>query len=73
MNYEQALKKAEQIGASKAGKLELLAMICQSLASIHAINPRLVYEGARKLDLDARQVAKLAVDDVAGLADLMFV
>jgi hypothetical protein len=73
MTYEQALKKAEQIGASKAGRQEFLALICKSLASVHAISPALVYAGATKLGLDARQVAKLADSDPVGLGDLMFV
>jgi len=73
VTYEQALKKAERVGASRAGKLEFLALICKSLASIHAVNPALVYAGATKLNLDAKQVAKLAVDDPVGLGELMFV
>lgn len=72
MTYEQALKRAERVGASRAGKLELLAMICKSLASLHAINPALVFEGAKKQRLDAKQVARLGVDDPVGLGDLMF-
>lgn len=73
MSYDEALRRAEKFGASKAGRLELLAMICQTLAAIHAISPRLVFEGATKLKLDAKQVAKLGVDDPVRLADLMFV
>jgi hypothetical protein len=72
MTYDEALKRAEKVGARKAGRQEFLAMICQSLASIHAINPRLVYAGATKLDLDAKQVATLAINDPVGLGDLMF-
>jgi hypothetical protein len=72
MSYEQALKKAERVGASRAGKQEFLALICKTLASIHAVNPALVYAGATKLNLDARQVAKLAEANPAGLGDLMF-
>jgi hypothetical protein len=72
MTCDEALKRAEKVGASKAGKQEFLAQICKTLASIHAINPGLVYVGATKLGLDARQVAKLADTDPAGLGDLMF-
>jgi hypothetical protein len=73
MTYDEALKRAERVGASQAGKLEFLAMICKSLANLHAVNPRLVFDGAKKLKLDAKQVAKLAVDDPVAFGDLMFV
>ena len=73
MTYDEALKRAERVGVSKAGKQEFLALICKSLAGLHAINPALVYAGAMKLDLDAKQVAKLAVDDPVALGNLMFV
>jgi len=73
MTYEQALKRGEKAGASKARTEEFLALLCKSLASLHAINPALVFEGAKKLNLTAKQVAKLAVDDPVGLGDLMFV
>jgi hypothetical protein len=72
VTYDEALERAEKIGASRAGKLEFLALVCKSLATIHAINPGLVYAGATKLGLDAGQVAKLADTDPAGLGDLMF-
>jgi hypothetical protein len=73
MTYEQALIKGEKVGASKAGTEEFLALLCESLASVHAISPALVFNGARKQGLSAKQVAKLAVDDPVGLGDLMFV
>ncbi len=73
VTYEQALKKAERVGASRAGAQEFLALVCKTLASLHAVNPALVFEGAKKLKLDAKQVAKLADSDPAGLGDLMFV
>jgi hypothetical protein len=73
MTYEQALKKGEKAGASKAGPEEFLALLCKTLAVIHAINPALVFEGAKKQGLTAKQVTKLAADDPVGLGDLMFV
>jgi hypothetical protein len=66
------LKRGERAGASKAGEQEFLALICKSLATLHAISPALVFEGAKKLNLSAKQVAKLAVDDPVALGDLMF-
>jgi len=72
MTYEQALKSGERAGASKVSTEEPLALLCMSLASIHAINPALVFEGAKKQRLTANQVVKLAVDDPVALGDLMF-
>lgn len=73
MTFNQALKQAEKIGASKAEGKALLAMLCQTLASIHAISPALVYAGAIKEGIDAKALVKLADADPVALGDLMFV
>ena len=73
MTYQQALKKAGAVGASKADGKALLAMLCNTLASIHAINPGLVFEGAVKQGIDARALVKLADANPVALGDLMFV
>jgi len=73
MTYQQALKSARKIGASKTQGHAFLAMACETLASIHAINPALVYEGAIKQGLDANALMKLADADPVVLGDLMFV
>jgi hypothetical protein len=70
LNYEQALQEARRVGAGKCGGLALLAQTCETLARVHAISPRLVFEGAMKQGLDAEQVRKL---DAVSLGDLMFV
>lgn len=70
MTYEQALERMKEVGASKAEGLPLLAMTCQALSFAHAINPKMAYDGARKLNLDAKAVRKLAP---VALGDLMFV
>jgi hypothetical protein len=72
MTYQQALKKCWKVGASKAEGKPFLAMVCQTLASIHAINPKLVYEGAVKQGIDAKALVKLADTDPVALGDLMF-
>ena len=72
MSYDQALKHGAKVGASKAEGESLLAMLCQSLAAVHAINPRLVYEGAMNQGLTYKDVAKLGADDPVALGDLMF-
>src|SRR5689334_899408 len=46
MTYTQALQAANKVGASNAEGKPLLAMICRSLAAVHAINPALVFERA---------------------------
>lgn len=73
MTYTQALQRAEGIGASKAEGKPLLAMVCRTLAAIHAINPGLVYEGAVKQGIDSKALMKLADTDPVALGDLMFV
>ena len=69
MTYDEALKAAKRVGASKAEGLPLLAMTVATLALAHAINPKLVYAGAIKRSLTAFSVRKL---DPVSLADLMF-
>jgi hypothetical protein len=73
MTYQQALKKAEKDGASKAEGMALLAQICRTLAHVHAINPALVFQGAIKQGIDAKALVKLADADPVALGDLMFV
>ena len=73
MTYNQALQTAQKIGASKAQGKALLAMLCESLAYVHAINPALVFAGAVKQGIDAKALMKLADADPVALGDLMFV
>lgn len=70
MTYEKALEQLKRVGAGNAEGLPLLAMTCKALSLAHAINPKLAYEGARKLSLNARAVRRL---DPIALGDLMFV
>src|SRR5205809_1693329 len=72
MSYDQALKHGAKVEASKAEGDCLLAMLCKTLAVVHAINPRLVYEGAKKQGLAYKDVAKLGANDPVALGDLMF-
>lgn len=69
MSYEAALEKARQVGAGRCKGMALLAITCEALSHVHAISPRLVFEGARKKGLTAKQVRKL---DPVALGDLMF-
>jgi hypothetical protein len=70
MTYEKALEQMKKVGASKAEGLPLLAMTCQALSLVHAVNPKRCYDGARKMNLDASAVRKL---DPIALGHLMFV
>ena len=69
MTYKAALQASKKSGASKAEGLPLLAMTVATLALVHAISPRLVYEGAIKQRLTAAQVRRL---DGVSLGNLMF-
>jgi hypothetical protein len=69
LTYEQSLNEAQQVGAGKCNGLALLALTCEALSHVHAVNPRLVFEGARKKGLDAKRVRRL---DPVALGDLMF-
>jgi hypothetical protein len=69
MTYETALEKSRKVGASKAEGLPLLAMTLKALSCLHAINPKMAYKGARKMNLDANAVRKL---DPNALGNLMF-
>jgi hypothetical protein len=73
MQYDTALTIGAKAGASRARGDSMLALVCSTLASVHAINPRLVYEGAKKQNLTYKAVYKLAAEDAVALGDLMFV
>lgn len=71
LSYEDALKTAKKVGASKAEGLPLLAQTIWTLSQVHrGINPKMVYDGALKKGLSAAEVRKLGPFD---LGDLMFV
>lgn len=69
MTYEEALLSLRRTGIAHARGLPHLAMTVQTLASIHAIVPALVYEGARKRGLSSKELLSLPPHE---LADLMF-
>ena len=73
MSHDDALKHGAKVGVSKAEGDTMLALLCRSLAAVHAINSRLVYEGAKKRGLTYKDVSKLGANDSVALGDLMFV
>jgi hypothetical protein len=55
LTYKLALEEGQN-GWSERGLWQraLLAMLCQTLAGIHAINPSLVYQGAIRMGIDSQ-------------------
>lgn len=69
MTFEQALAAAKKIGLSKVDGVPLLAVTVETLGMVHAVSPKLVFDGAVKKRLSASQVRKLPP---VNLGDLMF-
>jgi hypothetical protein len=70
MTYEQAIAAADKQGAGRAEGVPLLAQTIATLCLLHrGVNPRMAYDGARKLGFTARDVRKL---QPAEFSDLMF-
>ncbi len=62
--YDKALAKAEEVGAKHADDAGLMAMLCDSLPFIvGSVAPRLVWEGAQKSGMTARELCRLASKD----------
>jgi len=70
--YQKALKKASEVGASKATGDALLAQTCKMLSMCHAVNPEMLYNGAKKRKIDSRSLVKLAHEDIGAFAFLPF-
>jgi hypothetical protein len=74
MTYEAALKSGKKIGASNCNETELLAWICSGLQlTCGAVSPKLVFEGAQKKGLKAKDIAKMVHDNPAAIEELMWV
>lgn len=74
MTYEDVLKSAKRVGASNCNETQLLAWVCAGLQmSCGAVSPKLVFEGAQKKGLTAKEITKLAHDDPLAVAELMWV
>jgi len=74
MTYEAALKSGHKKGAAHCNDTEMLAWFCSGLQlTCGAISPKLVFEGAQKKGLTAREVAKLAHNDPMAIEELMWV
>lgn len=74
-SYEQTLKAAKKVGASRANDTELMALFCEgSLQTLcGAVAPSLVWEGAQTKGLSSQELAVLAANAPMEVADLMWV
>lgn len=73
--FDEALARCQEIGASRADDPDLMAAFCQYDLQIlvGAVAPKLVWEGARKKGFTARDLAALAGSNPAAVGDLQFI
>jgi hypothetical protein len=74
LTYEQALAEGTRVGVGRCSDAAVMAHFCEYNIQIlcGAVSPKLVWEGARKKDMTARDLAHLAATDAMAVADLMF-
>jgi len=72
--FEETLVSAKKTGASRCSDAELLALFCNTSLQIlcGAVSPKLVFEGAQKKGLSAKEVLQMAKDNPQAVADLMW-
>lgn len=75
MTYEEALKEARRVGASRADDRALMAVFCQDTLQliVGAVSPKLVWEGAQHSGLTSQQLLRLASTDVMAVSNLQWV
>ncbi len=74
MTYKQALAEGKRVGVSHASEPIFIAQLCETFKCLHpGAKPELVYNGAIKKGLTAKQLAKLANESPTEYGDLMFV
>ncbi|MGW2223812.1 hypothetical protein [Streptomyces formicae] len=72
--YDKALAKAEEVGAKYADEAGKLVGLCEVLPFVvGAVAPRLVWEGAQKKGMTARELCRLANQDPMAVEALMWV
>ena len=70
--YKEALAEAERVGASRAAGDAELAQACLALSRAHAVNPEMLYNGAKANGLSGIELARLANDDPGTFAFVPF-
>ena len=72
LSYGKALAEARRVGASRATGDAELAQACFALSHVHAVNPGKLYEGAKARGLSAKELVRLARDDLGAFAFIPF-
>ena|SRR5438128_998497 len=74
MTWEQALTEAKERGVSKCSNPALMAAFCEGSLqlAVGAVAPQLVWEGAQKKGLTAKELLHLCNTDVMAVSDLMW-
>lgn len=73
-SYDEALASLRRIGAAHADDAGQIAGLCSSTLQIAcgAVSPKLVFEGAMKKGLTAKQFAALMSTDPLAVAELQW-
>lgn len=74
-NYENTLKAAKAVGASRADDAQHMALLCDGPLQIlcGAVAPNLVWQGAQKKGLTTSELAEMASTRPMEVTDLMWV
>jgi hypothetical protein len=73
MTYKEALKGEKKTGVKNCSEVEFLAGFCQTLPLIvGAVSPELVFNGAVKRKLSAKDLSKMAIEAPQDVIDLMW-
>lgn len=72
--YKQALAEAKRLGASRCSDAAVMAVYCEGALQIivGAASPQLVWEGAQKSGMTARDLTEMAVKDPIAVHELMW-
>ncbi|WP_326615265.1 hypothetical protein OG949_40950 (plasmid) [Streptomyces scopuliridis] len=72
--YDKALAKAAEVGFKNADDAGLMAGFCDGALQIAvgAVSPRLVWEGAQRRCMTAKELVRLASKDPLAVAELMW-
>lgn len=72
--YQAALAAAKKVGAANATDAGIMALFCESPLQmlVGAASPQLVWEGAQKQGMTARELNELALKDPNAVHDLMW-
>lgn len=74
VSYQAALADANKVGAAHATDAGVMALYCATSLQIlvGAASPQLVWEGAQKTGMTARELNALALKDPNAVHDLMW-